>query len=104
MFVVMVVWVGFIILLELLLVDWLFGLCMSVEDELLGVDKVEYGIDDDIFDLKYEEKEREGYNNMIVVELDLSVLEKGEIGIILFKIENGGKDLCKIICIWRKFF
>ena len=102
MSVVMAAWAGLTTLLELLLVDRLLGLRMSVEDELLGADKVEHGIDDDIPDPNHEEKEREGDNNMTIVELDLSALEKGEIGTTLSKTENGGKDSRKIIRTRRK--
>ena len=39
---------------------------------------------------------------MTIVELDLSALEKGEIGTTLSKTENGGKDSRKIIRTRRK--
>jgi len=39
-------WAALSTFLQLLLVNWLLGLRMSVEDELMGSDKVEHGIDE----------------------------------------------------------
>lgn len=46
MVVVMTAWAACTTFLELLLIDKVFGLRMSVEEELLGADKVEHGIDE----------------------------------------------------------
>ena len=40
------VWAALTTFLQLLLVNWLLGLRMSVEDELMGSDKVEHGIEE----------------------------------------------------------
>lgn len=104
MSVVIATWAGVTTLLELLLVDRLLGLRMSVEEELLGADKVEHGIDDDDSpDTTREAKEGEGDHNMTIVELDLNALEKGEIGTALSKTDNGRKHSRKIIRTRRKF-
>ena len=46
MVVVLTAWAACTTFLELLLVDKVFGLRMSVEEELLGADKVEHAIDE----------------------------------------------------------
>lgn len=45
MVVLIFVWFVLIIYFELLFVDKVVGLCMSLEDELFGVDYIEYGIE-----------------------------------------------------------
>ena len=46
MIVVLICWAACTTCLELLLVDKVFGMRMSVEEELLGADKVEHAIDE----------------------------------------------------------
>ena len=50
MIVVMTAWAACTTFLELLLVDKVLGLRMSVEEELLGADKVEHAIDEYVWD------------------------------------------------------
>ena len=95
-------WAAVTSFLELLLVNRLLGLRMSVEDELLGADKVEHGIEDYDPNPTQERIDNEGEDNLKSVELNLSPLETADNDGTLSKTDNGRKNPRKTIRARRK--
>ena len=82
-------WAGIATFLELLFVDKLLGLRMSVEDELLGADIVEHGIveHETITQDNYDVREI-GHENTKPIELNVGQLQVSEGGDTLQRNDN----------------
>ena len=105
--VVVSAWAALATFLELLLVNQLLGLRMSVEDELMGADKVEHGIDEhdpnstlDSYDINVKEN---GHEDAVkTVEVNLIGLEAAEIHGTLRRYESREKDSRNLIRARKK--
>ena len=107
MVVAVAAWAALTTFLELLLVNKLIGLRMSVEHELMGADKVEHGIEEHDPNPTQgtngvDTKENGRRGTMGTVEVNLSGLEAAEGDSTLPQNESGRKDLRKTISARRK--
>lgn len=103
----MTAWAATTTYLQLLLVNLLVGMRMSEEDELLGADKVEHGIEPyDPRSTEWPDVISGGANG---VESSLQSIEEGHVNLqnagsqdSLTEIENGQKESLATICSRRK--
>ena len=96
-------WAGFSTFLELLFVDKLLGLRMSVEDELLGADEVEHGIAKHEMITQDNDIVREnGHEHTKPLELNVGQLKVSEGGNTSQRNENRGNYSWKTVHARRK--
>ena len=92
-------WAAVSTFLELLLVDKVFGLRMSIEDEIMGADKVEHGIVEHELVIPSND---DGHQQISPAEINVSDLQAGEEIDALERNENGDRNVWKNVRAKRK--
>lgn len=96
-------WAAVTTLLELLLVDKIFGLRMSIEDELMGADKVEHGIaEHELTNQTNHDPKENGHEDIRPVEINVNELQARQGVGTLQRNENGDRCLWKTVRARRK--